>query len=173
MKNIAKYTSVALILSTFLATAVFANTSRDGVGEDQKANSGTVTSINGNTVTISLSDATGIKVGDSISVIDRTPEDNNRSTKGTVSAVGNGTFTVKDKKGTTITVNTSASTTVKKDGKSATLADIVQGAMVMVKGVFNSATNTITANTVRIFTKVHDGLHLGWFGHHEHSETSK
>ncbi len=173
MKNIAKYTSVALVLSTFLATAAFANTGHVGIDEDKKINSGTVTSINGNTVTINLGDVTGIKVGDAISIFDRTLEDGNHPIKGTVGTIGTGTFTVKDKKGATVTVNTSASTTVQKDGKSATLADIVQGAMVMVKGAFNSATNTITANTVRIFTKVHDGLHLGWFGHHEHSETSK
>lgn len=166
----AKYLAVPAIAGTLLGVGTLA-ASAHMMGPEAKASSGTVASVSGNTVTINLNDATGIKVGDAISVIDHVIAAANRPVVGTVGTVSSGSFTVQEKNGNTATVNTSASTTIKKDGQTASLSDIVSGAFVAVRGAFDSATNTIAAGSVNIFTQAKAGLHLGWFGHHGPEET--
>ena len=68
---------------------------------------------------------------------------------GTVESVGTGTFTVKEPKGTTVTVDVTSSTTY-KDGKvtSPTFANVTTGEMVAVEGT--TASGIVTAKSVLI-----------------------
>lgn len=165
-----KYLTGAAIAGTILGMSIIVASAHMGMGAggqgpgDMQGLTGTVAAINGNSVTVTLNNAGTVKIGDSVFLLDRTIAEANRPIMGTVGTVGSNTFTVQQKDGSTVTVNTSASTTVKKDGNSATLADIVSGAMVSAKGAFDSATKTLTATSVQIITKTNNGLHQGWFG---------
>jgi hypothetical protein len=68
---------------------------------------------------------------------------------GTVESVGTGTFTVKERKGTTVTVDVTSSTTY-RDGKvtSPTFANVTTGEMVVVEGT--TASGIVTAKSVLI-----------------------
>jgi len=81
------------------------------------------------------------------------------NTVGTVSALTSTGFTVSVKNMETkitssVDIVTNVSTKYTKDGLKATAADIVVGQKVIVVGTFDSATNILTAKTVRIVTKI-------------------
>jgi hypothetical protein len=68
---------------------------------------------------------------------------------GTVESVGTGSFTVKDRAGTTVTVDVTSSTTYKDAGvASPTIADVTVGERVAVQGT--TASGTVTATSVLI-----------------------
>lgn len=164
MKNFVKYLAVPVVAGSLLGVSALADTGH--IGAEGAATSGTVSAVNGNSVTITVSDASKIKIGDLLSVIDRSIAEANRAIVGKVTATGSGSFTVQQRNGSTVTVNTSSSTTVSKGRQSATLSDIVAGAMVRIKGAFDAATSTIAASSINIVTKVNAGLRLGR-GQHE------
>lgn len=79
-------------------------------------------------------------------------------TLGNVVAVDGDRLTIVDKghrdnATTTYNVITGGTTTFKKAGKSATLADVTVGQFVMVAGAKNSSNDTITATRVNVVTK--------------------
>lgn len=78
---------------------------------------------------------------------------------GTVEAISGTGFTVnvknmKNKTTSSIDVVTDSSTTYKKDGLNATIADLAVGQKVIVAGTLDKTTNILTAKTVKIITKV-------------------
>jgi len=87
---------------------------------------------------------------------------NGRFAAGSVTAVNGSTFTVQPKawgkNATTtpaaITVTTDSTTTYKKDGATATLADVVSGANVFVVGTKDSTTGNVVAKMVSVVTKL-------------------
>jgi len=86
----------------------------------------------------------------------------NRPAFGSVTAVNGGSFTLQTKafKGRkaastpalALTVNTSSTTVFKKDGQTATLADLASGQNIMVIGTRDSTGTMITASRVNIVT---------------------
>ncbi len=74
---------------------------------------------------------------------------------GTVSAVNNGVLTITKTNGTSATVQTNSSTSVKGDGKTATLADVTVGTKVAVKGTWDSTHTVLTATKIAIVNKLH------------------
>jgi hypothetical protein len=64
-------------------------------------------------------------------------------------------FTLQTKERGLQTINTTASTTIKKNGVATTFADITVGAMVRVEGVWNSTNNNVAAKTVNVIAKMH------------------
>jgi|GEM_PF-6129599 len=78
---------------------------------------------------------------------------------GTVASITSTGFTLdvknmKAKTTSSVDVKTDASTVYTKDGASATASDLVVGQKVIANGTFDSATNILTAKTVKIVTKV-------------------
>lgn len=75
-----------------------------------------------------------------------------KSFEGTVSAVSAATssFELATKKSSVIRVNTTSSTVIMNDGRSAPLAALSAGARVEAAGAFDAKTNTLTASRVKI-----------------------
>jgi len=78
---------------------------------------------------------------------------------GVVSTITSTGFTMdiknlKTKITSSVDVKTDTSTVYKKDGISATVADLLVGQKVIVAGSLDKTTNTLTAKTVKIVTKV-------------------
>lgn len=77
-------------------------------------------------------------------------EKEKKSFSGTVTAITGSVFTMLGKSKhnpVTYTVNTDTSTVFKKDGQTATLSDLAIGQKVMVKGIKDATTNTISSVT--------------------------
>ncbi|MES3005389.1 MAG: DUF5666 domain-containing protein [Patescibacteria group bacterium] len=72
--------------------------------------------------------------------------------EGTVTAKGTNTLTVslKGNNSDSVTVAIVASTTIMKNGSSATLADISVGTYIVVDGTYNNITRTINATSIRV-----------------------
>ncbi len=83
---------------------------------------------------------------------------NQNNTVGVVSALTSTGFTVnvtnmKTKTTSSVDILTDISTVYKKDGLSATVADLAVGQKVIVRGSLDKTTNILTAKTVKIVTK--------------------
>ena len=83
---------------------------------------------------------------------------NQNNTVGVVSALTSTGFTVnvtnmKTKTTSSVDILTDVSTVYKKDGLSATVADLAVGQKVIVRGSLDKTTNILTAKTVKIVTK--------------------
>jgi hypothetical protein len=81
------------------------------------------------------------------------------NTVGVVSSINNTGFlidvkNIKAKTTSSIEVKTDATTIYSKNGKVATAADLVSGQKVIVVGTLDKATNILTAQKVKIVTKV-------------------
>jgi co-chaperonin GroES (HSP10) len=73
-------------------------------------------------------------------------------TKGTVTAVNDGTITLQNKDGESVTVHTTADTNVSQEGnEDATVADVEVGSEVKVKGFWDSVTEFFHALKIRLF----------------------
>src|SRR5437763_1816799 len=104
MTKITKYIAAATIASSaLLGAGVFAAGPghMGGIG----ATNGTIRTINCNTVTVTVSDSSKLKVGDSVSLFDQTQAEANRAVVGKVGTVSNGSFTVQERNGSTVTIN--------------------------------------------------------------------
>ena len=77
-----------------------------------------------------------------------------KSVKGTVTAVNGNSFTLEIKKHKKIigplTVNTSTSTIIKKDGATTTMSDIHVGSKLKIKGIWDKTLNVFNAIRIRI-----------------------
>ncbi len=77
----------------------------------------------------------------------------NATFNGTVTTITGTSFTLQSRERGLQTVNTTSSSTIKKNGSPATFADITVGATVRVDGVWNNTSNTVTAKTINILAK--------------------
>lgn len=122
----------------------------------------TISAINGNTVTLTVGNASNLAVGDTIGIIDRAVSLRNGNVAGKVTSVSGDTFTVKSGQNT-VNVNAANATKITANGQASSLSSIVDGTFVHVKGAWDAAANTLNATTVNIFTKFRADLR---FGHH-------
>ncbi len=77
----------------------------------------------------------------------------NATFNGTVVTITGTSFTLQTKERGLQTVNTTSSSTIKKNGTTATFADITVGATVRVDGIWNNTNNNIAAKTINILAK--------------------
>jgi len=120
--------------------------------------------------------AVGAKVGVEVSTAAATTALNIEielaNLSGKVTAVSGNTITVGNYKGTTHSVDVSATTTYTKDGAAATLADIVVGTHIRAEGNLSTDQSTLTAMSVAIHNEVvltpapKKGGHHGRHGDH-------
>ncbi|HZZ99236.1 MAG TPA: DUF5666 domain-containing protein [Candidatus Paceibacterota bacterium] len=127
---------------------------------------GTISSVSGNTVTLTVDNSANLQTGDTVGIVDQAISLRNGNLAGKVTAVNGDTFTVQRGQNT-VSVNASDSTKFTANGQTSSLDAIVQGAFVHVKGVWDATADALNATTVNIFTQFRAGLRLG----HHHQMT--
>lgn len=108
--------------------------------------------IKANATTVVEADSTDVR---KLFRDDRRDDDREKKAKtvvGTVVSVNTSTrsFVIATKDQRSLTVNTTASTTVQKNGAVASWTDVVVGSQVNVKGIWNQANATIVANSINV-----------------------
>jgi hypothetical protein len=90
-----------------------------------------------------------------VTIRDMSMQKKNATFNGTVTALNGASFTLQSKERGAQTINTSSSTTYKKNGQTDSngLGDVLMGSTLTVSGVWDSTGNNVAANSINIIVK--------------------